>query len=114
MTTRRTSPKAVPSLEVEKPKVREVTILSAETIRKAPPRSDGLPGDVPDGYVRVYALANVFGIAANHWGDVKKTHRHLEVCLRKHLVLLEGPDGEPAPAALPARSCCGYSPPGQH
>lgn len=74
----------------------------------------GLPSDVPEGYIRVFAKGNVLGIAANHWGDVPINKKHLEECMRRGLVLLEDDRGNPAPANLPARTCCGYSSPGQH
>ena len=94
------------------PTIREVQVLGGPT--STPAVKAGLPGEVPEGYIRVYARANVLGIAANHWGDVKIGRRHLEECLRKHLVLLEDELGNPAPAKLEPRTCCGYSQPGQH
>lgn len=99
MPSRRTAVKAVPAL-------REVQVLNG--------RTDSKRITAPEGHIWVFAKANVLGIAANHWGLVEVGRRHLEECLRKHLVLLEDPMGNPAPAKLPPRTCCGYSAPGQH
>jgi hypothetical protein len=86
----------------------------AERKRNPDAIAAGLPTDVPDGYVRVFARSNVLGLAANHWGDVPVDMHHLEECLRRRLVLLEDEAGNPAPASLPPRACCGNNTPGQH
>jgi hypothetical protein len=57
--------------------------------------------------IRVYAMLNVLGLTQGQWGDVPLGQRDLEECLRRGFVLIEGPKGEPAPAHLPPRRCCG-------
>ena len=90
------------------------TVLAGPT-RGYPGEADGLPRDVPEDRLRVFARKNVLGLAAGHWGDVPKSARDLEACLRKGLVQIEGPGGEPGYAKLPPRTCCGNpATPGQH
>ena len=90
-------------------------VLAGPTRSNYAGASDGLPRQVPDGYIRVYATRNVLGLAANHWGDVSARTRDLDVCLRKGLVKIEGPLGDPMFARIQPRACCGRpATPDQH
>jgi hypothetical protein len=58
--------------------------------------------------IRVYAVLNVLGLRKGEWGDVPVDMRDLDECKRRKFVLVEGPNGEPAPAHVPPRRCCGH------
>lgn len=78
-------------------------------------KQDGSTGvEIKEGMIRVYAKNNVLGLQAEHWGDVPIGKRGLQECIRRGFVLVEGPDGEPAPLRLAPRSCAGCGGTGQH
>lgn len=62
----------------------------------------------PSSHVRVFAQANVTGLRALRWGDVRKDDPNLEGWLAAGLVTLTDADGNGPPDELP-RGCCGDS-----
>lgn len=68
---------------------------------------DGL-SDLKEGYTRVFALVNVLGIRANHWGDVSTaSNRDARALIDRGLLLTADLEGNPAPFNLPPAKCCG-------
>lgn len=94
--------------------IRPVKVLSPMVRLGPAPKVKGEGVEVQPGTIRVFAKNNVLGLRANHWGDVATDRRGLEECIRRGFVLVEGPDGEPAPLRLPPRSCAGCGGSGQH